>query len=198
MKFRYIPFDPQGFRGDRTAVVRLLNPDGAVAKGEKLRIAFLDGHYGFLPVFDGLVPDSGEVELKKLTDRLTSLAPKYRSYWVWLNDRHVGGFDLAAVAKPQRFEIQRALAVGDQAPNLEFIDIASHDRVPLTSLRHLWSQRSESEARSNVERAFSVSGVPTAILLDTDGKIVWYGHPVDDEPPLHERIEQLLARSTAH
>ena len=48
VKFRYIPFDPQAFRGVRTAVVRLLNPDGAVAKGEKLRIAFRDGHYGFL------------------------------------------------------------------------------------------------------------------------------------------------------
>jgi thiol-disulfide isomerase/thioredoxin len=257
VKFRYIPFDAQAFRGNRTAVVRLLNADGAVAKGKKLRITFLDDHYGFLPVFDGLVPDSGEVELEKLTDRNTNLAPKYRSYWVWLDDRHVGGFDLAAVPKPQRFEFQRALAVGDEAPNLEFIDIASRDRVPLTSLRgkivllelwatwcgpcqqamrklndladarkddwkgrvalvavsidnapdlaakhadqrgwtslrHLWSQRSESDFQSNVERAFTVGGVPTAILLDTDGKIVWYGHPVVDEPPLHERIEQLL------
>ena len=133
---------------------------------------------------------------------------------------------------------------GRQAPNLEFIDIASRDRVPLTrlrgkivllelwatwcgpcqqamrklneladarkddwkgrvalvavsidyapevaakhadrlgwtSLRHLWSQRSESDFQSDVEGAFSVRGVPTAILLDTDGKIVWYGHPVD-------------------
>jgi hypothetical protein len=49
---------------------------------------------------------------------------------------------------------------------------------------------------------FSVNGVPSAFLLDTDGKVVWYGHPVVDKPSLPERIEEItfpqpLARSAS-
>lgn len=48
------------------------------------------------------------------------------------------------------------------------------------SLDHFWAGRiQEEEFDAPAARAFVVSGVPTAILISTDGRILWRGHPLE-------------------
>src|SRR5262249_23109888 len=71
VRFRYVSFDPHAARGERTAVLRLRLPDGSPARGRKVKVYYYDGHYGSLVVFTGTVPDSGEIKLQGITDRVT-------------------------------------------------------------------------------------------------------------------------------
>jgi thiol-disulfide isomerase/thioredoxin len=46
-----------------------------------------------------------------------------------------------------------------------------------TNLRHYWSTRGSDEYFSDVARAYVVLGVPTALLINREGEILWRGHP---------------------
>jgi hypothetical protein len=46
-----------------------------------------------------------------------------------------------------------------------------------TNLRHYWSKRTADEYFADAAVAFVVHGVPTALLIDPEGEIVWRGHP---------------------
>ena len=75
------------------------------------------------------------------------------------------------------------------------------DREPLlrevqqqgpTAIRHLWSPADEAQWSGTAGAAYLVSSVPTAFLLDRDGRIVWRGHPGSLE--IEREIEKLRAR----
>ena len=75
------------------------------------------------------------------------------------------------------------------------------DREPLlrevqqqgpTAIRHLWSPADEARWSGSAGAAFLVSSVPTAFLIDRDGRIVWRGHPGSLE--IEREIEKLRAR----
>ena len=66
--FRSTPYDPNAFRGTRTAVVRIRTPDGKPAKDRKASVTYFDGHYGAQVVFSGALPASGDVMLSGITD----------------------------------------------------------------------------------------------------------------------------------
>lgn len=46
-----------------------------------------------------------------------------------------------------------------------------------TAIRHFWSPRVD-DGQSQAEQSFVVRGIPTAILLKSDGTIAWRGHPM--------------------
>ena len=103
VKFAYTPFDPDGFRGDRTATLRIVRPDDSAAAGAKLLVTWSDVHYGSLKVFSGEVPESGLVTIEKITARATEEAPE--PFTVWINrgeseGRHAG--DAAGNLRPGR------------------------------------------------------------------------------------------------
>jgi thiol-disulfide isomerase/thioredoxin len=50
-----------------------------------------------------------------------------------------------------------------------------------TNLRHYRSERSNDEYFTDAQRAFAVMSYPTAFLIDRDGKIVWRGHPAEQD-----------------
>ncbi|UCE46874.1 MAG: TlpA family protein disulfide reductase [Phycisphaerales bacterium] len=63
-----------------------------------------------------------------------------------------------------------------------------------TALRHFWSRRVD-EGQSQAEQAFVVRGIPTAVLLGPDGRIVWRGHPIAKYSggiDLRDRIKAVL------
>lgn len=64
-----------------------------------------------------------------------------------------------------------------------------------TGLEHYWSARGKSEPISSAELVFVVHGIPTAILIDREGRIAWRGHPMDetDGYDLSGRIDRLMA-----
>jgi thiol-disulfide isomerase/thioredoxin len=254
-----VPFDPNAFRGKRTAVVRILTANGTPAKGRQVEVGYYDGHYGSLVVFSGLVPSSGEITLKGVTDRVT-FAPD-RSYSVTVDNKPLGHFGFTK-GPTEVFEFRLTPQAGDMAPDVELHKLATgkvtrlselrgkivclefwatwcgpcqpamaklsklsqeqaaawKDRVVLlpvsidanrervTShvtqrgwerLEHHWAgAETKRDWDTPAARAFVVSGVPEAILIGRDGRILWRGHPADNSvgQDLRSRIETALAR----
>lgn len=53
-------------------------------------------------------------------------------------------------------------------------------RCGWTHVRHFWTGDSDNRGfESPAARRFGVGGVPTAFLIDPQGKIIWRGHPKD-------------------
>jgi thiol-disulfide isomerase/thioredoxin len=134
VSFRYTPFDPDAFRGQRTAVLRIRMPDGTPAKGRRLTVGYFDGHYGLLPVFTGSVPESGEVSLKDLTDRV-AYPPPERAYTVTVDGAQLGQFGFTKDQTTPAFDFCLPHRAGDLAPDVELRSIASGTSIRLSSLR---------------------------------------------------------------
>jgi thiol-disulfide isomerase/thioredoxin len=240
----------------------LLAQDGSPAIGTKVKVGYLDGHYGALTVFEGAVPDDGIILLEGITDSVPR-GDWPGPYAVQLNDdesrsRTLGYFQLQPGDGVQDFEFRvvSTLEAGDSAPNVEISRVGSAERLRLsdlrgkivfvefwatwcapcqepmeklnelasahesewnddvvlvpistdelrdaimphvelrgwTNLRHYWSGE-DSPSQPPAKSAFAVTGVPTALLIDRDGKIVWHGHPASID--LAQEVAKLLAK----
>ena len=62
------------------------------------------------------------------------------------------------------------------------------------ALRHFWSFDKKG-FNSATAKTYRVRGIPTSLLIDPDGKIVWRGHPIQIEP--EKEITKLLMQSAA-
>jgi len=63
-----------------------------------------------------------------------------------------------------------------------------------TAVRHLWAGGEPKDGfESKAARAFGLRGVPTAMLIDTNGRIVWRGHPKDAD--CEAQIDGLLKQA---
>jgi thiol-disulfide isomerase/thioredoxin len=59
------------------------------------------------------------------------------------------------------------------------------------NVRHLWSgETNRTGFESPAARKFGINGVPTAILIDSNGVILWRGHPKDRN--IETQIDELL------
>ena len=56
-------------------------------------------------------------------------------------------------------------------------------------VRELWSPRDRPDCPTDAHAAYSISSVPTALLIDRDGRIAWRGHPSSID--VEARIEEL-------
>lgn len=59
-----------------------------------------------------------------------------------------------------------------------------------TNVRHLWMNENEVGWEAKGMRDYAISGVPTALLINKDGRIVWRGHPA--AYPVEARIDDLI------
>jgi thiol-disulfide isomerase/thioredoxin len=132
VQFGYVPFDPDAFRGRRTAVVRVRMPDGTPAGGRPVEVGYYDGHYGSLVVFSGLLPNSGEITLRGITDRVTH-APG--SYSITVGDKALGQFGFAGDQPTEVFEFRLPPQAGDKAPDVELHKLATGEMTRLSELR---------------------------------------------------------------
>jgi hypothetical protein len=65
-----------------------------------------------------------------------------------------------------------------------------------THVRHFWTGDSDDKGfESPAANKFGINGVPTAILIDPAGKIIWRGHPRDHN--CETQIDRLLRISGA-
>jgi RNA polymerase sigma factor (sigma-70 family) len=132
VRFGYVPFDPNAYRGQRTAVLRIRRPDDTPAKGRRLEVGYFDGHYGSLTVFSGPVPDSGEITLKGITDRVTFARG---SYSVTVDNHQLGRFDFTKDLPSEIFEFHLPPRAGDLAPEVELQRLATGKVTRLSELR---------------------------------------------------------------
>jgi thiol-disulfide isomerase/thioredoxin len=56
--------------------------------------------------------------------------------------------------------------------------------------RHLWCHKGEPGWKSDAARKYGITGVPTALLIDQSGNIVWRGHPESFD--IEANIDELL------
>jgi thiol-disulfide isomerase/thioredoxin len=63
----------------------------------------------------------------------------------------------------------------------------------LNSLDHYWSSEGEAGFFSDAMRVYGIDSIPTAFLIDPDGKIVWRGNPNDID--VAKRIDRTLQRA---
>lgn len=133
--FHYTPFDPDAFRGQRTAVLRIRLPDGTPAANRELKVEYQGNHYGRQLVFAGRIPESGEVALKNLTDRVASLCPNRLAYAVTVDGESVGSFGFTKDGPTQEFEFHLAPRAGDPAPDIVLRNVATGKSLELRSLR---------------------------------------------------------------
>ncbi len=134
--FRYVRPDLNAYRGDRTAVVRIQRRNGQPASGVKVSIGYYDGHYGTIPVFSGQVPKTGEIVLKGITDRLPK-RPWLFGYVVRIgkDQRVLGSFQFQTNSALESFTFQLPPEVGDLAPDIDLVNVATGQHTRLSSLR---------------------------------------------------------------
>jgi RNA polymerase sigma factor (sigma-70 family) len=135
VSFRRTPFNPDAFRGKRTAVLRIRTPDGTPAEDRKLTVEYFDGHYGALTVFSDVVPASGVITLDGLTESGPSTWPQERAYVVKMAGKQLGYFGFTDDKSAPEFEFQLAPVAGDLAPDVELLRLAVEKPVRLSSLR---------------------------------------------------------------
>ena len=78
----------------------------------------------------------------------------------------------------------------------ERIDLVAHhiSATGWDAIPQYWAIREGDEYFATAERRYGIYGIPEAILIDANGKVVWRGHPTQpsDGVGLVERIESLL------
>lgn len=93
---------------------------------------------------------------------------------------------------------------GDWGDRVEVLAVSIDDSKDLaypyakrrrwTHVRHVWTgARGSRGFDSPAAKGFGVTGVPTAILIDADGEIIWRGHPRDHD--CETQIDELLRTS---
>jgi RNA polymerase sigma factor (sigma-70 family) len=173
------------------------------------------GHFGFTrgqatEVFDfHLAPQAGEmapdVELRNLATgkvtRLSALRGKIVCLEFWAT---WCGPCQPALAKLNKLSQEQAAAWKDRVVLVPVGIDANPERVTShvaqrgwDRLEHHWAgAETGREWDAPAARAFLVSGVPEAILIGRDGRILWRGHPSKTSAgqDLRSRIETALAR----
>ncbi|MBX9787966.1 MAG: TlpA family protein disulfide reductase [Pirellulales bacterium] len=130
----YQPFDPNAFRGSRTAKLRIVSPAGAATANRRVAVGYWDGHYGELEVFVGELPESGELPLAKITDRVPTTFNE-GPYTVRINGEHLGFFRFASDAPTEEIVMHVTPGVGHQAPDIKLFQMATNKTIKLSDLR---------------------------------------------------------------
>jgi thiol-disulfide isomerase/thioredoxin len=131
---KFVPLDMDVTRGDRTAIVHILKPNKEPAAGKKANVAYIDEHYGPIVVFNGEVPDNGTITLEKIAPGKRN-ALGYSGYSVQVGDESLGRFDFAEDEKQKEISFRLPVGVGDEAPDLELIDVSTGKHTRLSSFR---------------------------------------------------------------
>ena len=134
VEIRYVPPDLNAFRGNRTAVIRFAGAGGQTATGRQVSIVFADAHFGSLPVFSGVVPESGEITLANLTDARPT-ANLRDPFEVTVNNLRVGAFGFSGDASTEHFAFQCPPQAGDLVPDIELRNLADGKSLKLSDFR---------------------------------------------------------------
>jgi thiol-disulfide isomerase/thioredoxin len=134
LDFRHAPFDSNVFRGDSTARIRIINSDGSPAPGRPVKVSYRDARYGDLEVFSGQTSQSGECEIRGITDREPA-SPTWAAYWIAVDEQRLGGFRLTKSKPNEAFTFHLPPRVGDVVPNIDLVNVSTGVRSNLRDLR---------------------------------------------------------------
>lgn len=148
------------------------------------------------PIVGDFAPD---VELTDLaTGQATSLQAfrgklVFLEFWAtWCGPCQEPMAKLNALAREQKSAWGDRVALVPVSIDIDPDRVRQHLRQhDWTSTSHFWTgEAGKDDFQAPAARAFVVQGVPTAFLIDPDGRILWRGHP--GEQDLKTRIDQIL------
>ncbi|HWL11094.1 MAG TPA: TlpA disulfide reductase family protein, partial [Planctomicrobium sp.] len=148
------------------------------------------------PTVGDFAPD---VELTDLaTGQVTSLQsfrgkPVFLEFWAtWCGPCQEPMTKLNALAREQKTVWEDRVAIIPLSIDVDPDRVRQHLRQhDWGATSHFWTgEAGKGDFQSPAARAFIVRGVPTAFLIDPDGRILWRGHP--QEQDLKSRIDQIL------
>ena len=122
-------------RGDRTAAVHIVKPNQQPAAGKKVTIAYIDEHYGPIPVFNGEVPESGTITLENIAQGKKMPLMGFSGYIVRAGGESLGQFNFTDDQKRGEFSFRLPIGVGDDAPDLDLIDVNTGKHTRLSEFR---------------------------------------------------------------
>jgi thiol-disulfide isomerase/thioredoxin len=129
----YTPPDPNAFRGERTAIVHILKPDGSPLTGEKVTVSYHDEHY-VLPVFADTIPSSGILKLEGITDRKPE-GVRHDPYTVNVAGKQLGYFGFTNSNPTAEFTFRVPAVVGDIAPDVPLVNVDGGAPAKLSDFR---------------------------------------------------------------
>jgi beta-lactamase regulating signal transducer with metallopeptidase domain len=146
--FRSVPYQPDAYRGTRTAILQIITADGRPAAGRNIQVHYFDGHYGSQLVFDGPVPASGDIVLSSITDKAPLTWPRRLAYAVSCDGKRLGSFGFKTRDTTEVFEFSLIPAAGDLAPDVVLTNLATEHEINLSHFRgkvvflEFWATRS--------------------------------------------------------
>ena len=133
--FRSVPYQPDAYRGSRTAVLQIKTPDGTPAAERNIQVYYFDGHYGSQVVFDGPVPASGDIVLSGITDKVPSALSANLAYTVSCEGERLGSFGFKKQGVTEVFEFSLIPTAGNLAPDVVLTNLATRSEINLSQLR---------------------------------------------------------------
>jgi thiol-disulfide isomerase/thioredoxin len=130
----YVPFDANAYRGNRTAVVEVVLPDGKPAAGREIRVEYFFPHYFNIPLFVGKVPADGKIVLKNVGPGANQ-GLQSTGYSVLMGWDSLGTFQFKTKDQVETFKTFLPPVVGDMAPECEIINVSSGKRARLSDFR---------------------------------------------------------------
>ena len=134
LEFRYAPFDPNVFRGNCTARIRIINSDGSPATNRSVKVSYRDARYGDLEVFSGRTSRSGECEIRGITDGKPE-SPTLAAYQIAVDDRGLGDFSFTEGKSNEAFTFHLPPRVGNLMPDIDLVNVSTGVRSKLRELR---------------------------------------------------------------
>lgn len=253
VSLRYVPLDPNAWRGQDSLAVTVKRYTGTPAADEPFTLSYNAPHYGGVIVLKDRLNDRGQFRLPGVRTGVDG-----PEFLLFVGDNWFRRIPITSKG-PQKFAFTLAPQVGDQVPDLPMLDMASGKTVSMgsfrgsvvylefwatwcgpckrpmiklnqvarkcgegwkdrahilavsiddaaeivqnyvarrdwTAVRHFWAGNEPKDGfQSKVAQAFGLRGVPTAMLIDSHGHIVWRGHPKDAD--CETQIDGLLKQA---
>lgn len=233
----YVPYEPNSWRGESTAIVTIKKYGGEPAAGKSYSLSYNVPHYEYIVVKKGTLDEKGQFQLEGVRP-----GPDGPEFFLRIGDNPLGGMQMTEKGS-QQFNFTLAPQIQDRVPEVTFRDVNTNEpismsafkgrivymefwatwcgpcKIPMIKLnevvkrrrinwdsrvhilavsidasrdivgpyvkkrgwnyvRHLWTgETNRTGFESPAAEKFGINGVPTAILIDANGVIVWRGHP---------------------
>lgn len=132
LDIEFVPFNEEAFRGDGTARIKVLGPDGLPAKQRTIKVTYYDGHYGRLTVHEGTIPKDGITVLEGISQESGSA---FGPYTVEVDDERLGFFSFDDGQATQDFGFRLIPKQGDLAPDISMVNVKTGQTTQLSEMK---------------------------------------------------------------
>ncbi len=146
IEWRYVPADPERYKGTRTVEVVIRNPEGKPYANQPYRLMlYLPSHGQSFPVAEGRLDSEGRAKLTNLYENPAHRANLSRwavEYFIILGEDEYRGNEYRLTLYEgdgiERLEFAPSVALGDFAPDVALYDLDTGETRKLSEFRGTW------------------------------------------------------------